>query len=90
MDTNKEDSVFEEPIIKETRMCKSCGRTLPLNMFKAYKGGKHSTICNSCANASKGISDKFKDITSRELIIELRNRGYVGELHYTVSKTVKI
>lgn len=74
----------------KTRVCSCCGRELPIEEFKLCVGGirRHSK-CKSCEQQSLGISDKFKDFTARELIEELRNRGYKGELTYTrVEKVV--
>ena len=90
---NTEAISVEEPVVTETRKCKVCGEVLPITMFKAFAGKveKRAHVCNKCR--CDGTSDKSSQLsvfTSRELIIELRNRGYSGELSYTTIKKVKI
>lgn len=36
----------------------------------------------NCEREKKGVSDKFKDFTSRELREELQARGFHGKLKY--------
>lgn len=75
--------------------CTKCGNEYPLSQFPIDNRAKsgHRTICRDCFNArqaelyaqkKQSNSDnplaKFK---SRELILELRNRGYSGELILT-------
>lgn len=74
----------------ETKRCARCGNILPLSDFYSEK----DSYCKECrkkiANISrqKKISMKrqgnpaLKDFTPRELIEELRYRGYRGELVY--------
>lgn len=97
----------------ETKVCKKCGRELPLENFyvnKSLKGG-HDNTCKECKNtyakewqkqnrekkkAQKIENERVefekkykiytnKDLakfTPRELILELKARGYVGTLLY--------
>lgn len=69
--------------------CKCCGKMLPLTSFDKYAAG-YRNICKSCRQQNLGVSDKFNSYTSRELIQELRNRGYKGELIYTRIEKVVI
>lgn len=77
------------------RICKKCGNEYPLSQFPIDNRAKsgHRTICRDCFNArqtelyaqkkqlnSDNPLAKFK---SRELILELRNRGYSGKLVLT-------
>lgn len=68
-------------IIQQKKKCKCCGKELPINYFNK-RGTGYRNICMSCERDKIGVSDKFKDFTSRELIEELRSRGYKGILKY--------
>lgn len=35
----------------ETRVCKSCGRELPIEQFKVSRWGKRMHVCTECTNA---------------------------------------
>ena len=59
----------------ETKVCKCCG---------------YRKICNECRRRESGATDKFKDFTSRELIDELKARGYEGEIHKKIVETIKL
>lgn len=71
--------------VKETttnkKKCICCGKELPINQFRHFGRGYRQT-CMACERSEQGISDKFKDFTNRELIEELRSRGYKGVLKY--------
>ena len=70
----------------ETKKCKCCGKELPLSHF-----GKRGTgYRNICVKRESGATDKFKDFTSRELIDELKARGYEGTLTKKVVETIKL
>ena len=73
----------------ETKKCKCCGKELPLTHF-CKKGTGYRNICNYCLKRESGATDKFKDFTSRELIDELKARGYEGQLTKKVVETIKL
>ena len=73
----------------ETKKCKCCGKDLPLTHF-CKKGTGYRNICNACLRIESGATDKFKDFTSRELIDELKSRGYEGQLTKKVVETFKL
>lgn len=73
----------------EKKRCKCCGRELPLSNFKAYAKG-HRSVCMECQRKESGVSYKFQEFTSRELIEELRSRGYTGTLKYVKIEEVKL
>lgn len=75
--------------------CKKCGMEYPLNQFPIDSRARtgHRTICRDCFNArQKELSAQKKQIKadnplanfkSRDLILELRSRGYSGKLVLT-------
>lgn len=73
----------------ETKKCECCGRELPISHFKKYASG-YRKICNECLRRESGATDKFKDFTARELIEELKARGYEGTLTKKIVETVKL
>lgn len=73
----------------ETKKCKCCGNELPLSHF-AKRGTGYRSICMECEKRESGASDKFKDFTSRELIDELKLRGYEGSLTKKIVEVIKL
>lgn len=104
----------------ETKVCKHCGRELPLENFyvnKSLKGG-HDNTCKECKNTyakewqkknreKKKLQAKENEriefekkykiytnrelakFTPRELMLELKARGYEGELLYREVKVTE-
>lgn len=92
MENNKDYSnevLAVEETTTEKKKCKCCGKELPLTMFNK-KGIGYRNICISCERGDTGASDKFKQYTSRELMEELRARGYKGVLKRIKVEEVKI
>lgn len=71
------------------KKCSYCGKELPLTHF-SKRGTGYRNICNDCLKRESGATDKFKDFTSRELIDELKARGYEGTLQKKVVETIKL
>ena len=78
---NKEQPLAIVITTNNKKKCKCCGKELPITMFNR-RGPGYRNICISCERGESGVSDKFKNFTSRELIEELRSRGYKGTLKY--------
>ena len=90
---NNHDYSNEILAVEETttqkKICKCCGKELPLTMFNK-RGVGYRNICISCERGESGASDKFKQFTSRELMEELRSRGFKGILKRIKVEEVKI
>lgn len=80
----------------ETKVYKVCGQELPLSEFK-----KSPFATNGIATCKKCVSEKIKKtklfsstnselakFTPRELIEELKSRGYKGKLY--VTRTIEL
>lgn len=83
----------------ETKICRICGEEKPISDFPKHHQCKDGidTRCKCCANAynkakrekqKRGGNPKLADISPRELIEELRFRGYKGTLEYTKTITL--
>lgn len=67
------------------KKCNKCGKMLSLDHFATYGKGHHAT-CELCRREANGVSEKFKDFTSREIIEKLRSRGYKGKLTRVITE----
>ena len=104
----------------ETKVCRKCGRELPITEFyknKLYKDG-YMTICKKCNNAysneshkkkrdqqrqksllgGAGVEEKMRKVyinpelakfSPRDLMLELKARGYEGDLLYREVKVTE-
>lgn len=83
------------------KQCDTCGRTLTLDNFRVVHLAKdgHASTCKECAHQKKinkkehkiikgGGNPNLANFTPRELIEELRARGYKGTLEYTKTITL--
>lgn len=75
--------------VAETKKCSVCGEVLPLDMF-LKRGAGRENVCISCKRKQNGKSEALAQFTPRELIEELKARGYKGKLTYTIVKTLNI
>lgn len=86
---NNEQSLAVVETIVEKKKCKCCGKELPITMF--YKRGNgYRKTCIECMRKEDGSSEKFKQFTARELIEELKSRGYKGQLKLIRVEEVKL
>ena len=75
--------------VEDTRKCRVCGKILPISKFDRFGKRGYHTTCKACEGKEYGTDERFKDITSRDLILELRARGYKGKLQkVTVDEVV--
>lgn len=87
----------------ETKICRICGEEKPITDFPKHHQCKdgYDTRCKCCANASQkahyharkmahkgGGNSALADFSPRELIEELRARGYKGTLEFTKTITL--
>ena len=95
---------------QETKVCKCCGRELPISNFKKGRWG-YVSVCNECdkqhrAENRQARIDKAKqkvedvraenrqlclaDFTPRELMAELKRRGFEGKITYVETHTIDL
>ena len=77
---NNNNNIDTTNNIEKTKKCRICGKVLPLSMFEKFGIRGYHTACKACEGKDYSTDDRFKDITSRDLILELRARGYKGKL----------
>lgn len=83
-------------------MCKECGKLLTLDHFRLTQlsADGHANICKECARERRrqkkdkftptpsGGNAELAKFTPRELIEELRSRGYSGKL--TITREINV
>lgn len=88
----------------ETKVCKVCGQELPLSEFRKSPFTTNGiATCNKCVSDKIKKTKLFKEnnkslsgstnteltkFTPRELIAELKSRGYKGKLY--VTRTIEL
>lgn len=78
-------------ITTNTKVCKKCGRELPVHEFYKAKDNKDGLLghCKECHKSAvttlvaRKNATPLSTFTPRELIEELRKRGYKGTLYVT-------
>ena len=65
--------------VAQTKKCKCCGEIKDIHEFRIYGRG-YKTICIACERKNSGITEEFAKYQDRDLINELRARGWKGEL----------
>ena len=96
---------------QETKICKRCGRELPISNFKTTRWGGRVSVCTECAtnklreNKRKKLDEQkqkvedvmaenrqlcLADFTPRELMAELKRRGYEGTLTYVETHIIDL
>ena len=67
-----------------TKVCNVCGNTLPITAFNKHERSKDGYL-KTCKDCLKKVGDgnpELAKFTPRELINELRIRGYKGKLEF--------
>lgn len=87
----------------QSKTCKECGRLLTLDHFRLtpLSADGHANICKDCAKQKRqqkkdefalmpsgGGNPELAKFTPRELIEELRSRGYSGKL--TITREIQV
>ena len=81
---------MENPEVR-TKKCRKCGRELPLNEFYLKRAAPDGLQpwCKKCKKervrtnyTNNHCNPDLAQFTPRQLIEELKNRGYTGELQY--------
>ena len=73
----------------QTKTCSKCGRTLPVENFYVNKDGKPHSYCKECVKANNrkyrntppDSENPLSAYTPRQLMQELKRRGYTGKLY---------
>jgi hypothetical protein len=89
-----------------TKRCRACGIEKPIEDFSPNKNAKdgRSHVCKSCLSQIKSRSHKHQTATladgtrvvgleaytPRQLMLELKRRGYDGELNVVERKTIRL
>lgn len=76
----------------ETKICAKCGKELPLTAFFKHGHTKdgYRNVCKACENGSEFYNPELAKFTPRELIEELKARGYRGRLTYTQIQEINL
>lgn len=75
-----------------TKVCACCGNELPVTAFNKHGRSKdgYEVICRTCKAKSGSGNPDLAKFTPRELIDELRCRGYHGTLTYVQRHEINV
>lgn len=75
-----------------TKVCACCGNELPITAFNKHGKSKdgYESICKACKAKTKGSNPELLKFTPRELIDELRARGYRGTLEFVQRHQINV
>lgn len=92
----------------ETKVCKCCGKELPITEF-SKNGFGYTSVCKSCNHNNRVVAAEKKktqkqqtinalnarqlrlhDFEPRELMAELKRRGYEGKLTYVETHVIDL
>lgn len=76
----------------ETKICAKCGKELPLTAFLKHGHTKdgYRKVCKACESGSESYNPELAKFTPRQLIEELKARGYRGRLTYTQVQEINL
>ncbi|SEA80212.1 hypothetical protein SAMN04487851_11483 [Prevotella sp. tc2-28] len=83
---------------EQKKVCPGCGRELPLSAFNKHprSADGHMKECKECtrrrlhSSKKSAKSNPLAQFTARELMKELKTRGYEGILEYTTVQRINI
>ena len=83
---------------EKTKVCPSCGRSLPMSSFLSHPRSADGKMkeCIECHRRklrqpkTDTKSNPLAQFTARQLMRELKMRGYEGVLEYTVTQKIDI
>ena len=75
-----------------TKVCTCYGNELPITAFNKDGRSKdgYKTICKACKAKTANGNPELAKFTPRELIEELRARGYHGTLEYVQRHSINV
>ena len=75
-----------------TKVCTCCGNELPVTAFNKHGRSKdgYEAVCRACKAKVKDSNSELSKFTPRELIEELRVRGYHGTLEYVQRHQINV
>lgn len=81
---------------EEKKVCKGCGRELPLSEFAKHDKAKdgHMSTCKECRRRRSlktgSEVNPLEKFTARQLMHELNRRGYDGEISYVEVHKIRL
>lgn len=75
-----------------TKVCTCCGNELPITAFNKHGRSKdgYEAVCRACKAKTGDGNPELAKFTPRELIDELRCRGYHGTLTYVQRHEINV